>query len=281
MYSAARQGNFGTGLASVINAGPLEVKTLTVIVSELDEARTLLRDEIGKAKKIVAFTGAGISTECGVPDFRSKNSPWLRYKPIEFNLFMSDVLMREEAWRRKFALDDIYGRAQPGRGHYALYNLVSAGKMTAIVTQNIDNLHQLSGVKDEHIIELHGNGTSAVCVTCGLRHELHEIRRAFEATGAAPECKACGGPVKSATISFGQPMPEKAMQRALSVTAACDLFLAIGSSLVVYPAASFPSLARQHGARLVILNGEPTPLDDLADLVLRGDIGDILEPLAS
>jgi NAD-dependent deacetylase len=229
-----------------------------VIVSELEEARTLLCEAVDKASKIVAFTGAGISTECGVPDFRSKNSPWLRYKPIEFNLFMTDVLMREEAWRRKFALDDIYGRAQPGRGHYALANLVAQGKITAIVTQNIDNLQQMSGVSDDKIIELHGNGTYATCLQCGLRYELHDIRRAFDATGA-----------------------EKAMQRAFSVTADCDLFFAIGSSLVVYPAASFPSLARQHGARLVILNGEPTPLDDLADLVLRGDIGDILQPLAS
>jgi NAD-dependent deacetylase len=257
------------------------LKTLAVIVSELEEARGLLRDAVDQAKKIVAFTGAGISTECGVPDFRSKNSPWLRYKPIEFNLFMSDVLMREEAWRRKFALDDIYGRAQPGRGHYALANLISSGKMTAIITQNIDNLQQLSGVPEEHIIELHGNGTYATCLQCGLRHELHDIRKAFDTTGAAPECSACGGPVKSATISFGQPMPEKAMQRALEATSDCDLFFAIGSSLVVYPAASFPALARQHGARLVILNGEPTPLDDLADLVLRGDIGDILQPFAS
>jgi NAD-dependent deacetylase len=247
----------------------------------LDEARASLREAIDKANKIVAFTGAGLSTECGVPDFRSKNSPWLRYKPIEYNLFMSDVLMREEAWRRKFALDDIYARAQPGRGHYALANLVEAGKVTAIITQNIDNLQQMAGVDDAHIIELHGNGTYATCLSCGLRYDLPEIRRVFDATGAAPECSACGGHVKSATISFGQPMPEVAMQRATAATMDCDLFIAIGSSLIVYPAASFPSLAHQHKARLVILNGEPTPLDDLADLVLRGDIGDILQPLAS
>jgi len=254
---------------------------LAVIVSELDEARTLLREAVDQANKIVAFTGAGISTECGVPDFRSKNSPWLRYKPIEFDLFMSDVLMREEAWRRKFALDDIYGKAQPGRGHYALANLVESGKMTAILTQNIDNLQQMAGVADDRLIELHGNGSYATCVKCGLRYELYDIRKNFDATGAAPDCTACGAPGKAATIAFGQPMPEKAMQRAFAVTADCDLFLAIGSSLIVYPAASFPSLARQHGARLVILNGEPTPLDHLADLVLRGDIGDILQPLAS
>ncbi|WP_051955774.1 SIR2 family NAD-dependent protein deacylase [Beijerinckia mobilis] len=252
-----------------------------MIVNQIGEARTALHELIEQSENIVAFTGAGISTECGVPDFRSKDSPWLRYKPIEFDLFMSDVLMREEAWRRKFALDDIYSMAQPGRGHYALANLVRQGKMSSIITQNIDNLHQLSGVDDEHIIELHGNGTYATCLSCGLRHEIADVRRAFEASGAAPECRSCGGPVKSATISFGQAMPEEAMQKAHKATQACDLFLAIGSSLVVYPAAAFPLLATQNQARLVILNGEPTPLDSEADLVLRGDIGDILEPFAS
>ena len=252
-----------------------------MILTHVEEARTALRDLIEQSSRIVAFTGAGISTECGVPDFRSKDSPWLRYKPIEFDLFMSDVLMREEAWRRKFALDDIYLHAQPGRGHYALANLVATGKMPAIITQNIDNLHQASGVPAEHIIELHGNGTYATCLTCGLRHELDVLRRDFEATGAAPECRECGGPVKSATVSFGQAMPEAAMRRAHAAAIDCDLFLAIGSSLVVYPAASFPMLARQHQARLVILNGEPTPLDSEADLILRGDIGDILLPFAA
>ena len=252
-----------------------------MILTHVEEARTALRDLIEQSSRIVAFTGAGISTECGVPDFRSKDSPWLRYKPIEFDLFMSDVLMREEAWRRKFALDDIYSHAQPGRGHYALANLVASEKMPAIITQNIDNLHQASGVPAEHIIELHGNGTYATCLTCGLRHELDVLRRDFEATGAAPECRECGGPVKSATVSFGQAMPEAAMRRAHAAAIDCDLFLAIGSSLVVYPAASFPMLARQHQARLVILNGEPTPLDSEADLILRGDIGDILLPFAA
>jgi NAD-dependent deacetylase len=147
-----------------------------------------------------------------------------------------------------------------------------------LITQNIDGLHQVAGVPDERIVELHGNGTYATCLSCGARHELAEIRHDFEATGAAPECKVCGGPVKSATISFGQPMPEEAMRRAQEATGECDLFIAIGSSLVVYPAASFPALAHQNGARLIILNGEETPLDSKADLVLRGDIGDILEP---
>nr|WP_036256065.1 Sir2 family NAD-dependent protein deacetylase [Methylocapsa acidiphila] len=251
------------------------------MLTHVDEARAALARAIDQASRIVAFTGAGISTECGVPDFRSTNSPWLKYKPIDFDVFVSSELMREEAWRRKFALDDIYAQAQPGRGHYALANLVASGKATAIITQNIDNLHQCSGTPDDRIVELHGNGTYASCLSCGLRHELVDIRRGFEATGAAPLCSACGGPVKSATISFGQPMPAEAMRRAHEATVACDLFLAIGSSLIVYPAASYPSLAKSHNARLVIVNGEATPLDSEADLVLRGDIGDILEPFAS
>jgi NAD-dependent deacetylase len=243
--------------------------------------RSALQGLIERANKGVAFTGAGISTECGVPDFRSKNSPWMRLKPIEFDLFMSDVLMREEAWRRKFAMDDLYAHAKPGRGHFALANLVASGKFQAIITQNIDNLHQASGIAPDKIIELHGNGTYATCLDCGLRHELDDIRCGFEASGAAPQCRQCRGIVKSATISFGQAMPELAMERAREHSLDCDLFLAIGSSLVVYPAAGFPMLARRNGASLVIINGEETPLDDEADLVLRGDIGDILQPFTT
>jgi len=236
-----------------------------------------LRDLIAESRKAVAFTGAGISTECGVPDFRSKNSPWMRHKPIPFDLFVSDVLMREEAWRRKFAMDDLYAKAHPGRGHFALANLIAAGKLAAVITQNIDNLHQASGITAEHVIELHGNGTYATCLVCSRRHELADIRRDFEATGAAPQCSDCGGMVKSATISFGQAMPETAMRRAQQHVADCDLFLAIGSSLQVYPAAGLPLLAAQNGACLVFINGEETSLDEEADLILRGDIGDILQ----
>lgn len=257
------------------------MEDVLLILTHVEEARAALRGAIDRASRIVAFTGAGISTECGVPDFRSKDSPWARFKPIEFDLFMSDVLMREEAWRRKFALDDIYAKAQPGRGHYALANLVASGKVIAIITQNIDNLHQISGAPEERVIELHGNGAYATCVSCGLRHELVDVRREFEATGAAPACRECSGPVKSATVSFGQAMPAEAMRRAHAATVDCDLFLAIGSSLVVYPAASFPALARRRGARLVIVNGEATPLDSEAELILRGDIGDILQPFAA
>jgi NAD-dependent deacetylase len=176
-------------------------------------------------------------------------------------------------------MDDLYAHAKPGRGHRALARLIETGRMSAIITQNIDGLHQASGVPDERVIELHGNGTYARCLVCERRYELADIRRDFEQTGAAPECE-CGGYIKSATISFGQAMPEMAMRRAEEETLACELFVAIGSSLVVYPAAGFPLTAKRHGASLVIVNREPTPLDDFADLVLRGEIGEFLEPFA-
>ena len=230
---------------------------------------------IAAAEDVVAFTGAGISTESGVPDFRSPGSPWLANMPIDFRQFVADPAARAEAWRRKFAMDDIYRGVAPSRGHRALARLAALGKVSAIITQNIDNLHQASGVPEAALIELHGNGSYARCLDCGERHELSEVRRAFEAAGAAPTCD-CGGLIKSATISFGQAMPEAAMRRAQAATLGCDLFLAIGSSLQVYPAAGFPQIAKRNGAKLAIVNRDPTPLDSIADLIVRGDIGDAL-----
>lgn len=246
------------------------------VLDDIAEMRDMLRN----ARRIVGFTGAGISTECGVPDFRSPGSPWLKFPPIEFDDFVSSPAARREAWRRKFAMDDIYGHAKPGRGHRALAHLVSVGRMSAIITQNIDNLHQESGVAPSRIIELHGNGAYARCLDCGLRHELADIRARFEATGEPPVCASCGGIVKTATISFGQAMPEREMLRAQAVAMDCDVFLVAGSSLVVHPAATLPLIARQSGARLIILNRDPTPLDEAASLVVHADIGDALEPLA-
>jgi NAD-dependent deacetylase len=238
-----------------------------------------LRSLIAEARTVVGFTGAGISTESGVPDFRSPGSPWMRNKPIPFEAFLSSAEARREAWRRKFVMDDLYQDARPSRGHRALAALVAQGKMPAVVTQNIDGLHQEAGVPADRVIELHGNGTYAACLSCGQRHELDWVRSRFETTGEPPSCAACGGIVKSATISFGQSMPETAMRRAQELTLACDLFLAIGSSLVVYPAAGLPILAKRNGAKLVIVNREPTELDDIADLVVRAEIGPVFEPL--
>jgi NAD-dependent deacetylase len=234
---------------------------------------------IADAKRIVAFTGAGLSTECGIPDFRSPDNPWKRGKPTNFHEFVASEESRREAWRRKFAIDDLTAHAQPGRGHRALARLVESGRMIAIVTQNIDGLHQRSGVSGEQIIELHGNGSYAACLDCGRRHELEPIRRVFESTGQSPRC-GCGGIVKAATISFGQPMPPDAMWKAQQAACACDLFLVIGSSLVVRPAAGVPVLAKQNGAKLLIVNGQETPLDCLADGLLRSDIGTLFEHIA-
>jgi NAD-dependent deacetylase len=234
---------------------------------------------VRQARSVVAFTGAGISTECGVPDFRSPGSPWMRNKPIPFDAFVASADARKEAWRRKFAMDDEFAGARPGRGHKALAHLVSTGRMPAIITQNIDGLHQDAGVEPSRVIELHGNGTYAACLDCGFRHELPPLREAYERAGTPPRCEACDGLVKSATISFGQPMPQAELRRARDVAETCDLFLAVGSSLVVYPAATLPMLAKRAGAKLVIVNAEATDYDPIADLVVRGDIGDALEPL--
>jgi NAD-dependent deacetylase len=233
----------------------------------------LLRELIGSAKRIVAFTGAGISTESGIPDFRSPGGIWTRYKPIYFDDFMASDEMRRESWRRKFATDETMLTAEPNAGHRALAKLVEQGRMSAIITQNVDGLHQRSGVPDSKVIELHGNATYASCLDCGHRHELDPIRRAFLGSGKLPLCAKCDGIVKTATISFGQAMPEIPMARAQDETMSCDLFIVLGSSLVVYPAAGFPQIAKRKGAKLVILNRDPTDQDDDADVVIHAEIG--------
>jgi NAD-dependent deacetylase len=248
-----------------------------MIAPDLDSAIASLHDVVGKAKVAVPFTGAGISTECGIPDFRSAGGLWTKNKPIPFDEFLASQEARNESWRRRFAMADEFGDARPGRGHRALASLHRAGKIPAVITQNIDNLHQLSGFSPQCVVELHGNTTYASCLECDERYELAWVRqRTDAANGCAPDCR-CGGYIKTATISFGQAMPDAAMQRAQDLALACDLFLAIGSSLVVWPAAGFPLMAKRNGARLVIINREPTELDDIADLVVRQDIGTVLE----
>lgn len=250
-----------------------------MIASSLSTPIGHLGDMFARSHNAVAFTGAGISTECGIPDFRSPGGLWTQNMPIPFDEFVASPAMRNEAWRRKFALEDQFRAAKPSRGHRALAKLVECGKLSAIITQNIDNLHQESGVVVEKIIELHGNVSYAACLDCAARYGIDWVRDRFTtANGVAPNCPGCGGPVKSGTVSFGQAMPEREMQRAEQVTLAADLFVAIGSSLVVWPAAGFPVMAKRNGARLVILNREPTELDAMADVVFRGDIGDALEP---
>jgi NAD-dependent deacetylase len=239
---------------------------------ELNEFRRMLE----AAQKVVAFTGAGISTESGIPDFRSPGGIWSKMKPIYFQDFVASEEARVEAWRRKFESDPVMRAAAPNRGHRAVARLVADGKVTHVVTQNIDGLHQASGIPEHRVIELHGNSTYAHCLDCQRRYELEAIRPGFEASGKSPRCDDCGGFVKTATVAFGQSMPPAAMIRAEEAILGCDMCLVAGSSLVVYPAAGFPELAKRRGARLVILNREPTDMDPIADLVLHREIGDTL-----
>jgi NAD-dependent deacetylase len=252
-----------------------------VIARDLDTGVERLGELLDQAQTIVPFTGAGISTECGIPDFRSPGGHWTKNQPIHFDEFISSQEMRDEAWRRRFAMDEHFVKAKPGRGHLALVSLYRAGKVPGLVTQNIDNLHQASGIAPDDIVELHGNTTYATCLDCARRYELQWVKDKYAAgANCAPDC-GCGGYIKTATVSFGQAMPVDAMRRAEHLTMRCDLFLAIGSSLVVWPAAGFPLMAKQNGAALVIVNREPTEFDAIADLVVRDDIGEVLAPFIS
>ena len=238
-------------------------------MAKADDLRQMILD----AENIVAFTGAGISTESGIPDFRSPGGIWTKFKPIEFGDFLASAEARRESWRRKFASEETMRKATPNAGHRALARLVEEGRMIAVVTQNIDGLHQASGVPDDRVIELHGNSTYAGCLDCRRRYELDWVREIFAVGERLPHCTACGGIIKTATISFGQAMPEAEMERAREVTLAADFFIVLGSSLVVYPAAGFPILAKRNGSRLAIVNREATDQDELADLVINAEIG--------
>jgi NAD-dependent deacetylase len=255
--------------------------TLNTMTPQTSTAVEQLRDLVDRSQLVLPFTGAGISTECGIPDFRSPGGVWTKNAPIHLSDFLASADNRVEAWRRRFAMEAQFSTARPGRGHRAIAALYRAGKVPAVVTQNIDNLHQASGISHDRVIELHGNTTYATCLDCSRRYELAWIKERFDADGGyVPDCAHCGGYIKTATISFGQAMPADAMRRAEEFTAACDLFLAIGSSLVVWPAAGFPLMAKRNGAKLVILNRETTEFDEIADLVIHDDIGTVLSSFA-
>jgi NAD-dependent deacetylase len=257
----------------------IDPDTIPDIAPDIATAIDRLQELFDDAKNILPFTGAGISTECGIPDFRSPGGLWTKMKPIPFDAFMASAAMRDESWRRRFAMEEHFGAARPGRGHLALASLYRHGKVPAVVTQNIDNLHQASGVAAQDVVELHGNTTYATCLDCAKRYELAWVLDHFESNGGrAPDCPDCGGHIKTATVSFGQAMPEVEMRRAAELAVACDLFVAIGSSLLVWPAAGLPLMAKKSGARLVIINRDATEYDSIADLVVRHDIGDVLAP---
>lgn len=249
----------------------------------MSDAATLA-NLIDKASRVMVFTGAGISTESGIPDFRSPGGVWSTMKPIYFEDFVASRDQRREAWTRVFNRSAGWVGANPNAGHHAVARLVASGKVTSVITQNVDNLHQDSGVPPDKVIEVHGNATYARCLTCAKRYEIDSLKPRWEA-GEDLTCLFCTGLIKTATISFGQAMPEDKMERAAEEALLCDLCLVLGSSLVVYPAAGIPLEAKRNGASLVIVNRDPTDQDAYADMVLHKEIGplmhDVLEELGT
>jgi len=226
------------------------------------------------ASTTVAFTGAGISTESGIPDFRSPGGVWATNRPVYFDEFLASAAARHEYWRQKLLTHQDFARAEPNPGHRVLARWEQLGKLAAVVTQNIDGLHQVAGSR--RVVELHGTARLVGCLACGARFDAETMLQRFIETEVPPDCPECGGLTKHATVSFGQTLPPEILEEALNLSRQADLFLAMGSSLVVHPAASLPALARQAGARLVIINRDPTPLDDLADEVISASIGETL-----
>ena len=239
---------------------------------EINALARLIHD----SESIVAFTGAGISTDSGIPDFRGPKGVWNTMKPIEFQDFISSKSVRKESWERKFRGELNIDKAKPNIGHDALARLYDRGKLRSIITQNVDGLHQQAGVPDSHVIEVHGNATYATCLRCNRRYELDVLNELFKEHGFVPDCDECGGIIKTATISFGQAMPEAEMRLAEQHSKECDFFIVLGSSLVVYPAAGLPQLAKTHGAKLAIINEQDTDLDFLFDVKLQMNIGEVL-----
>ena len=232
------------------------------------------------ASRIVGFTGAGISTDSGVPDFRSENGGlWTQHRIVTFQEFVSCEEARVEFWRLALAVRPTMRGARPNAGHEAFVELHRQGRLDALITQNIDNLHQRSGLPADKLLELHGTATEAVCLTCGDRVAADEACRRVEAGEPAPRCRQCGGLLKPATILFGEALPPDVMARAEAAVGQCDLLIAVGSSLEIEPAASLPRVAREAGAHLIVVNRDPTPLDGIADAALHREIGAVLPVL--
>jgi NAD-dependent deacetylase len=237
-----------------------------------------LADLIGASRRIVAFTGAGVSTESGIPDFRGPGGIWSRYGPIQYAEYLASAEARRETWRRGLQTYPVVAAARPNAAHRALAELERRGQLTAVVTQNIDGLHQRAGHDPDRVIELHGNAHSVRCLDCDALSSRQSIHARLLAGDEEPRCSGCGGVLKPMTVSFGEPMPRWPLRRAEEVVRQSDLVLVIGSSLVVYPAAGLPSIGVSAGARLAIVNDTPTPLDVQATLVARGRAGEILPP---
>ena len=242
---------------------------------ELGEFATRVKDSTA----VVFFTGAGISTDSGVPDFRSPGGVWTKYQPVLFQDFLASESARLQHWRLKKATYELFKTVKPNLAHYAIRDFEQRGRLLGLITQNIDGLHKLAGVSDEKLVELHGTDRLVTCLQCARRYEPAEVYENLGEEFTAPTCGECGGFLKSANVSFGQSMPVEAMQRAQGWSERAEIFIVIGSSLQVQPAASFPVIAKRSGALLAIVNRDETPLDDLADFVHHGPIGEFFANL--
>ncbi len=238
----------------------------------------VVADMILKSRKVVVFTGAGISTESGISDFRSPGGIWDKFDASEFTYqnFLRSEAHREKSWELGKSSWPVMAAAEPNPGHCAIAELYRLGKLDRVITQNVDNLHQKSGIPEGMVIELHGTMKWVDCLDCGRRYTREQIQIKLEAGEKVPRCDDCCGILKSAVVSFGQPMPEKEVREAERRSASCDLFLVVGSSLVVYPAAQMPLIAKSNSIKLVIINLTPTPHDRYADVVINGRAGEIL-----
>jgi len=245
------------------------------MATKTDENIKQIAEQIAKGGKNVFFTGAGISTESGIPDYRSKGGIWDQFKPVHYDEFMSSKEARIEYWRQKSELYQDLAKATPNSAHMALVRLHEMGLLEAVITQNIDGLHQESGLPNEDIIELHGNNRRVRCMTCSRISSIHDAHERIEAGDLAPECE-CGGYLKPDTISFGQAMPEAEVEKATDLAQNCDCFIVIGSTLLVQPAAHMPIYAKQSGAFLGIINLSETPCDEMCDVLINGNAGEVL-----
>ncbi len=245
-------------------------------MEKLDEIAGCIKE----SNKVLGFTGAGVSTASGIPDFRSPDGFWAKNRTIMFDDFVANYEDRVEYWRQKAESWPQIRDSRPNIAHRFFYDLEKSGRLLAVITQNIDGLHEKSGISPDKIVRLHGWLNEAVCLSCRQTIAMDEACRRVREEFPAPVCRECGGLLKPATISFGQRLRPRDLERAAGLSAECDLFLAVGSSLVVQPAAGFPELAKKNGARLVIVNKTATPLDRLADVVVQADIGTVFSALA-
>jgi NAD-dependent deacetylase len=242
----------------------------------MDKKIALIAEKIKQSAKNVVFTGAGISTESGIPDYRSQGGIWDKFRPVYFDEFMSSRDAREKYWRKWKALYRGITRAEPNTGHVSIAKLNRMGLLSAVITQNVDGLHQASGLADEKIIELHGNTRRIRCMTCRKITPTEEIQERLDSGDPAPDCK-CGGYLKPDTISFGQAMPVVEVEKATALSQTCDFFLVVGSTLLVQPAAHMPIYAKQNSAFLAIVNLSETPCDNMCDVLIRDKAGEVLQ----